>query len=300
MDYNGIILINKPPDITSFKVCEIVKKKLKIKKVGHGGTLDPFAAGLLILGINKGTKLLNVISDYPKEYTGTIVLGEKRDTFDVTGKIVDICEEEKLQKITEDDILKIKEKFTGAIKQKPPQYSAIKKHGKPLYKYAREGKFVDIPHRTVFIEKFEIRNFQLPEFVFSIKCSKGTYIRSIANDMGEELGVFGFLKELKRVSINGFSVDESVNLDELSKDDLIHFDNALRIKKVFIRDEYNSLLENGNIINMDFVSENDLEPNNNELIYIFGKNCSVVGRFLSDKNIIKPEIVYKKLYNKNK
>jgi tRNA pseudouridine55 synthase len=290
---NGIILTNKPSGITSFKACETVKKKLGVKKAGHGGTLDPFATGLLIIGVNKGTKLLDIISAYPKEYTGKMVLGEKKDTFDVTGKTVSKADPVKLSNITEKNILEIKENFIGTIKQTPPLFSALKKNGKPLYKYAREGKQVEIPERAVFIEKFEITEIKLPEIKFIIKCSKGTYIRSIANDIGEMLGVYGYLKELCRTSVNGYFLENACNISDVSREKIIPFEKALKIKNAHVKEEYFSLLENGNIIPVDSLIEN-FKLLNNEYLYVTGKSCIVVGMYSDEKKVVKPKIVYKK------
>ncbi len=294
MDYNGILLINKPADITSFKVCEIVRKKFKIKKVGHGGTLDPFATGLLILGIGKGTKLMQIISQHNKEYSGKMILGEKKDTFDFTGKTILKADDEKLKKLKEDDILAIRNKFTGVIKQKPPQFSALKKNGKPLYEYARKGEFVELEYRTVFVEKFEITQINIPEVEFKIKCSKGTYIRSIANDLGEALGTFAYLKTLRRDSINGYYLDNAHELEGISKSDIIPFDNALNIRKTRIKREFSPLLENGNILQLNHIIFENNILEDGELVYVFGDKCSVVGVYSSEKKEIKPEIVYKK------
>ena len=289
---DGILLINKPEGITSFDVCYKIKKKLKVKKTGHGGTLDPFATGLLIIGVNKATRILNFFSDSSKTYTGRIILGEKRDSYDITGNILasrDISD----FSITENEILKIRDEFLGTISQQPPIFSALKHKGKPLYKYARKGIKVEKDPRQVFIENFDIINIDLPAIDFRIKCSKGTYIRSIANDFGEKLGTFAYLHSLNREAIGEFTVDKAIEIESVTAKDIIPFENSLNITKLFVNEKYKKFLENGQNVPFEYIKnlpENLTEKN----VYVLCENIITIGCLDFNDKIVKINIVYKK------
>jgi len=289
---DGILLINKPEGITSFDVCYKIRKKLRVKKVGHGGTLDPFATGLLIVGINKATRILNFFSEAPKIYTGTIILGEKRDSYDITGNIVESKNIEKIF-MTEDDILKVRDEFLGAIKQKPPVFSALKHKGKALYKYARKGVKIDKEPRDIFIESFDIINFNFPAIDFRIKCSKGTYIRSIANDFGVKLGTYGYLHSLNREAIGTITVKKAVEIESVTENNIISFEDSLPFKKLFVNTEYKKLLENGQDINFEYI-ENLTDNLTKENVYVLCENIIAIGSLDFDNKTVKVNIVYKK------
>ncbi len=283
---DGILLIDKPKDISSFQVCEIIKKKLNAKKVGHGGTLDPFSTGLLIIGINQGTKLLNFFLEEKKEYIGIIELGKETDTYDITGNIISEIKE---INITEEQILNAIQKFTGVIEQAPPPFSAAKHNGKPLYKYARKGKIIKKQPRKVFIELFEILKINLPEIEFRIVCSKGTYIRSIAHDLGNYLGTKGFLKELRRTAIGHYNVDNAKLPDEITELDIIPIDKALDLPKFFLKEEFYRFLKNGNKIRKNYIKN---PPQNFQgMVYIL---CNDVIAICATENgkIYQPKFIY--------
>ncbi len=285
---DGIILIDKPKDVTSFQVCEIIKKKLNVKKVGHGGTLDPFSTGLLIIGINRGTKLLNFFLEEKKEYTGIIEFGKETDTYDITGNIV---KEEEVN-LNEDDILKAIEDFKGVINQIPPPFSAVKHEGKPLYKYAREGKIIKKSPRQVFIEEFEIKRFNLPEIEFRIVCSKGTYIRSIAHELGKKLGSCAYLKSLRRTAIGNYKVENAFKPEEVSENSIIPFEEALNIPKLYVKKNYLRLLKNGAQIKKWYI-ENMEDILKDSFSYLICNNIVAIA-YTKDGKIFKPKIVYVK------
>ena len=285
---DGIILIDKPENVTSFQVCEIIKKKLNIRKVGHGGTLDPFSTGLLIIGVNKGTKLLNFFLEEKKEYTGIIEFGKETDTYDVTGKIV---KEEEVN-LTEDEILQAIEDFKGVINQTPPPFSAVKHKGKPLYRYAREGKIIKKPERQVFIETFDILNFNLPEIEFKIVCSKGTYIRSIAHDLGKRLGTCAYLKKLRRTAIGNYRVESAYKPDEVTKESIIPFEEALNIPKLYLKPEYYRILKNGGPIRKEYIKNIEDSVKNGYVYIILNGIVSVA--YTENGKIFKPKMVYLK------
>lgn len=208
----GFLNVYKPAGITSHDVVSCLRRVTKIKQIGHTGTLDPFAEGLLLVCIGKATRLIEYLDD-DKAYTGVIQLGSATDTYDKEGKIIKTSD----KMVTKTDIESALIHFTGEIEQLPPIYSAIKVNGKKLYQYAREGKEVKIEPRRVNISSLEILDFDEAnrQVTLHIECSKGTYIRSIANDLGEKLGTYGHLIKLIRTKVGDFKVNDSIKLDEL-------------------------------------------------------------------------------------
>ncbi len=190
--------------MTSFNVVSIFKKEFKLKKVGHAGTLDPNATGLLVLCSGNKTKIINEFIEYDKDYTGVIRIGAKTKTFDTESVEYDIVSAEH---ITESDIEEIRNKFSGKIEQIPPMHSALKHKGKPLYKLARAGETIERKPREVNIEKLTLKRLSETQIYFEVSCSKGTYIRCLANDIGEALNVGGYLKELRRTRVGKFQLD---------------------------------------------------------------------------------------------
>lgn len=206
-----VLLIDKPKGWTSFQAVRQIRNSIKVKKVGHAGTLDPMATGLLIICTGKKTKEISIYQDLPKVYEGIITLGKSSPSMDTETVIT---EEKTYKYVTGDMIFREKEKFTGRIMQIPPMYSAVKVNGKPLYKLARKGKEVNRRPREVVIYEFEILKIIMPDIYFRIKCSRGTYIRSVANDLGNNLGCGAILSELRRISIGEYSVEEAFVPDE--------------------------------------------------------------------------------------
>ena len=209
-----VILIDKPIKWSSFKVIYEVRKVIGVKKVGHAGTLNPLATGLLIVCTGKKTKEITSFQDREKVYTGVITLGKSTPSMDTE---TEVELERSFEGITEEDIKSARDKFVGSIFQTPPMYSAVKYKGKSLYKLARKGKSVEREPREVTVYSFEIKKIDMPEVHFEIKCSKGTYIRVIANDFGNELGCGGVLSELRRIGIGQFRVGDALSVDEFKE-----------------------------------------------------------------------------------
>lgn len=203
---SGILLIDKPSGITSFKAVEIVKRKLQVKKAGHTGTLDPLATGLLMVLFGKATKLQSVFLKKDKTYKTKIRLGLGTDTDDITGKVINSGPSD----ISETRLGEVLNTFQGRISQTPPQFSAIKIAGKKMYDLARKGIAVDIPPRQVHIHSIEILSFEGNSFDIMVKCSSGTYIRSLARDIGKALGTFAVVEELVRTEIHPFMLSDAV------------------------------------------------------------------------------------------
>ena len=218
---SGIFLINKDKGLSSNKVIQKLKRRLDIKKIGHFGTLDPLAEGLLICGINKGTKLSERFLNLDKSYFSKIMLGIQTTTDDSEGNIM----EEKKIEVTKKEIIEMVKTFVGESKQKAPFFSALKYKGKPLYKHAREGRLIEKEPRDIKI--YKILNIIVENaFVsFEISCSKGTYIRSIARDLGNKLGCGGHLVELVRLSQGKFELKDAKKVDEIQMSDLVNIDD---------------------------------------------------------------------------
>jgi len=211
---NGIIVIDKPPNMTSAQVVAQVKRILKAKKVGHTGTLDPFATGVLVCCINKATRLARFLTYGKKRYSGTMKLGIRTDTQDLTGRVV--SSESELT-FTDREVHKAFREYLEVQHQNPPAYSALKHHGVPLYKLARRGTFVQKPARRIHIYGIEVLDITLPDVRFEVCCSAGTYVRTMCSDIGNALGCGAHLTRLCRTETGGFSLDESISLNVLER-----------------------------------------------------------------------------------
>lgn len=209
--YGEVFLINKPLEWTSFDVVKKIRNTLRIKKVGHAGTLDPLATGLLIVCAGKKTKSIETYMGQEKEYTGTFVLGKTTESFDLEKEVVDVADPSQL---TLEDVKKAAAQLTGDILQVPPMHSAIKVDGKRVYESARKGQEVVMEARPVSVPVFEITDFQNPVAHFRIVCSKGTYIRSLARDLGNILGVGAYMASLIRTRIGDFRLENAVSVSE--------------------------------------------------------------------------------------
>lgn len=215
-----VILLDKPIDWTSFDVVKKVRILTRISKVGHAGTLDPLATGLLIVCTGKFTKKINEYMGMEKEYTGTFTLGATTPTYDLESAPENICD---YSHLTPEQIHAATQNFTGPIMQVPPAHSAIKKDGKPVYLAARKGLEVKLEPRPVTIHSFLIEKIEMPVVYFRVVCSTGTYIRSLANDFGASLGVGGYMSSLRRTRIGNFEVTDA--------DDLLTFEKRIEALK---------------------------------------------------------------------
>jgi len=209
-----VLLIDKPLEWTSYDVIRKLRKIINIKKIGHAGTLDPLATGLLIVCTGKFTKKINEYMAQEKEYTGTITLGAVTPTYDRESEPENI---QPLEGITDELIKETTKIFTGEILQTPPIHSAIKQNGKPVYLLARKGVDVVLEPRKITIKEFEITNIDLPIISFKVICSTGTYIRSLANDFGAAIGCGGYLSKLRRTRIGNFKVEDAITMEEFKQ-----------------------------------------------------------------------------------
>lgn len=289
---NGILIVNKPKEYTSHDVVAKVKKICK-EKVGHTGTLDPMATGVLPLLIGQGTKLSKYLINHNKIYIATIKLGKKTDTLDSEGKII----EEKqvnLLNLEQENVEKVLNKFIGKQKQIPPMYSAIKVNGKKLYEYARKNMQVEIPEREVEIYGMELLNINKEEktIKFKVHCSKGTYIRTLCEAIAEKLETVGYMKELNRVKVGEFDLSQAVSIEEIennkNKEDFWN-KNVISIEEFF---------ENKPTIELEdkklqlFLNGVQLSINKADKLYQIRVNNRFIGIGVVENNLLKRELIF--------
>lgn len=254
----GFLIVNKPKGITSFDVIRKLKPILKEKRIGHVGTLDPFASGVLIIALGRYTKLFFLFDDLYKEYIAEGVFGESRDTDDVEGKVLEKTKNQNILSFNELEAL-IKNNFLGSILQKPPIYSAKKIDGKRAYDLARENKEFQLKSVNVFINNIELLEYNYPYFRIKTSVSKGTYIRAIVRDIGEITNNLAYTKDLIRTSIGDYNIDNAINLENINANNIISFfDMFKNFDKLLIEDKKDikqilsgntKLIENINIKN---------------------------------------------------
>ena len=217
---DGILLVDKEKGMTSRDVVNKISKEFNIKKVGHAGTLDPLATGLMVIGIGKGTKVLELLTSDKKEYIATVKIGIQTDTLDITGKVIEKKDD---YNITKKQLEKVLSSFCKTYMQTVPKYSAVKINGKKLYEYARNNVTIELPKKEVTIYSIELLDFKENEFTFKTLVSKGTYIRSLINDIGISLNIPMTMKELRRIRSGKFKI-EDVNSNVISIKDALDFE----------------------------------------------------------------------------
>jgi tRNA pseudouridine55 synthase len=214
---HGILIVNKPCGITSHDVVDVIRRRFGIKKVGHTGTLDPMARGVLVLLLGRATKLSSTFVKDDKEYIATLLLGKRTDTQDITGRVI---EEKELPVLTRDVLEAVLQSFTGRRKQVPPMISAKKHRGRKLYELARRGKSVERSPVDIYIHDIRLLDVNLPEITFFVRCSKGTYVRTLCEEIGMALGAPACMASLLRTASGEFRIEEARGLDEVSKEDI--------------------------------------------------------------------------------
>ena len=265
---NGILLINKPIDFTSRDVVNKLTKILKTKKIGHTGTLDPIATGVLVICVGNTTKLCELLTSEYKEYVATIKLGIKTDTLDTTGNII----EEKEYNVNEEQIKEVLNSFLGTSIQTTPIYSAVKVNGKKLYEYAREGKEVELPKREINITDIELISFKDDEIKFKTTVSKGTYIRALIEDICTKLNTVGSMSSLIRTKQGKFTLEETFTLEEVesNKYELISIEKALSdVETITIDDKTYNKVKDGAIIPREFNNDYANLLYNNKIVAIY-------------------------------
>ena len=279
---DGVINFFKPKGMTSHDAVSFLRRTLKTKRIGHTGTLDPEVSGVLPLCVERGTRIAEYLLDIDKEYIAEITLGMKTETQDQEGKVVSVSDKE----VTKEDILNTMVNYTGEISQVPPMYSALKHKGRKLYELAREGKTVERKPRDIIIYNQEILNIENNrKILFYTKCSKGTYIRTLCDDIGEDLGTYGYMSYLIRVGVGNFKIENaysmdyisSLNPEEISKI-ITPMDEALpNFDSLILPDNLFSKVINGVKITMDFDEKYELD----KLYKIYSKEKFIgIGRII--------------------
>lgn len=277
---NGILVVNKPIDYTSRDVVNKIGGILKTKKVGHTGTLDPIATGVLVVCIGNTTKLCELLTSEYKEYIATIKLGIKTDTLDTTGNII----EQKEYKVSESQIKETLNTFLGTSIQTTPIYSAVKVNGKKLYEYAREGKQVELPKREINITNIELLSYQDDEIIFKTTVSKGTYIRALIDDICTKLNTIGTMSNLQRTKQGNFSIEDSYTIEDIQSGNykLLSIEESLtNLEQITINEELYNQVKNGSIIDKTF--NNDIACLNYN-----GKIVAIYQTYHKDKALAKP------------
>ena len=286
---DNIIVINKDKDYTSRDVVNVIGKIFNTKKVGHTGTLDPLATGVLIVCMNKALKVVDLITASDKEYIAKVVLGIDTDTLDITGNIINECR----TNVNVDMVKSVLNSFIGKSIQEVPKYSAVKVNGKKLYEYARNGIDVELPKREIQIFDIElISDIDIvdghQEFSFKVKVSKGTYIRSLIRDIGIKLGCFACMKELTRTKQGKFSIDKSYTLNDIKNGNykLLNIKDVIDIEKVVVSDDMLFKIKNGMILDNFFISDKAFILDNN------GKEIGIYKTYDKDSKKVKPDKIF--------
>lgn len=324
---NGIIIVNKVEDWTSHDVVAILRSKLGIKKIGHTGTLDPMATGVLPICIGQGTKVISYMSDDTKIYRCTMKLGIKTNTDDIWGDVTNEDEISNVKSIAEDKnlIYKVFEEFKGEISQIPPIYSALKVNGKKLYQYARNGEDVAIKPRKIYIHEIDIEYIDIENLTikFTVHCSKGTYIRSICRDIGSALGTVATMESLERIKVGIFDISEALDgakLKNMSVEEILEYlmpiDKPLNFMQKVILDKRNAerFLNGQKLASRDYIvtrdahtmtkEQNKVRNIQNEYyrVYKYNKNANsdvdenkFLGIATITNNVLKVDKVFKQL-----
>ena len=282
---NGIIIINKPKNYTSHDIVRIAKKVLN-EKVGHTGTLDPNATGVLPLLIGKGTELSKYMINHDKTYEAVLKIGEKTDTADVEGQVIE-KQEVNFEKIKIESVEKALQKCLGKQEQIPPMYSAIKINGKKLYEYARKGQKIQIKPRQIKIYEINLIeiNEKQKEIIFKVHCSKGTYIRTLCEKIAENLGTCGYMKELKRTQVGEFKIEDAIEIEELENNAK---NNIITVEEYF---EDSPQIELSEYKNKLFLNGVQLTFNMEDGIYRIYKNKNFIGIGTIKNNLLKRDII---------
>lgn len=281
---DGIIVINKEKDYTSHDVVAKLKKKLNISKVGHTGTLDPNATGVLPILIGKGTKFSKYLINHDKTYKAQIELGKKTDTADVEGNVIE--EKPVDTEYIKQNLVQVLESFVGKQEQVPPMYSAIKKNGKKLYEYARKGEKIEVEPRKIEIYKIELVKYNEKNIDFIVSCSKGTYIRSLCEDIAEKLNTVGYMKNLERLQVGEFNIEKSVLIDDVNTENI---EKYLYTLEDILKDTPNLNL-NPKKLNL-FLNGVQLTVKEAEGLYKIYVDNKFIGTGTVKKNLLKRDII---------
>ena len=271
---NGFILVNKKKDMTSRDVVNFLTKILNTKKIGHTGTLDPFAEGILLVAVNKGLKVVKLLNYKDKEYIAKVKLGIKTDTLDITGNIL----EEKKEELNKEELALVLKSFIGEYSYEVPIYSAIKVNGKKLYEYARNDQKVELPIKDSYIYDIKLIDFKDNSFTFSVKVSNGTYIRALVRDISKKLNKLMTLEELTRTKVDNLLIENSYTLEDIKNNNfkLLKINDLLNYKEVELERDLEDKVLNGNKIKLDEKEDNILFIKEKEEIAVYTREeCDI-------------------------
>lgn len=276
---DGILIINKPQGYTSHDIVNIVKKALNTPKVGHTGTLDPNATGVLPILIGKATKVSKYLIEHNKTYVAELALGEKSSTGDTEGEII---EKKEVPLLNEEQIKQVLKSFEGKQMQTPPIYSSIKINGKKAYEYARKGQNIQLEPRPIEIMKISFIKFENNVLKYEVQCSKGTYIRVLCEDIAERLGTVGLMKNLCRTRVNEFDIEDSCKIEQIAKEKIISIEKVCNIKpKIELDNKTKEKFLNG--VKLNFNMENGVYRIYNKKIFL--------GLGVINNNILKRDVI---------
>ena len=283
---NGVLVVDKPKHVTSRDVVDDIIKIFNTKKVGHTGTLDPLATGVLVICVGKATKLVSEFTSTEKEYVAQVTLGIKTDTLDSMGR--ELFSEDVMK--TKEEIIKVLNSFKGSYEQEVPMYSAVKKNGMKLYEYARAGIDVELPKRTVEIKEIELIDdieYKNNKTMFKFRCivSKGTYIRSLINDIATKLDTIGIMTNLRRIRQGNFKIEDSIKVEDINVDSLKSIIDVLPYKKIEITDDIRKKVVNGAIVDNIYNEDMVLFIENNEAVALY--------KITEDKSKLKSYIMFR-------
>jgi tRNA pseudouridine55 synthase len=285
--YNGILLLNKPPNITSHQAVVEIRQAIRQRRAGHTGTLDPKAEGLLVICIGRATKIVQFVSDFDKSYEAEIFLGKRSTTFDSEGVL-----EDDLPKAAPDfsveEFADVLSEFKGSINQKVPSFSAVRIQGKRLYESARSGEEVERPERLVEIDELEVISYDKPILKLKVSCSKGTYIRTLADDIGNKLECGAYLAALKRTSVSGLLLENALTIDEVNdlhqsgrlEEQLLSLQDVLDYSGICVSDDFKDKVINGTDLTSSDVSSTDGQFATGDKVLLKDKsgNALAIGR----------------------
>lgn len=282
---NGVILINKPKQMTSHDVVSKIRKIYQTKKVGHAGTLDPMATGVLPILIGQGTKISKYLIEHDKTYNATIKLGIKTTTGDLEGEIT---KTKAVPQLTEEMVENILQKFKGKQKQIPPMYSAIKINGKKLYEYARQGETIEIEPREIEIYDIKLKKLQKDEISYEVSCSKGTYIRVLCEQIAEELQTIGTMKELTRIRVNQFLLSQTNTIEELEQSNDKE-NKIVKIENIFEKEEKIILTQRELQLFLNGVQLTN--KNKNGVYRIYDESNKFIGLGIIQNELLKRDVI---------
>lgn len=276
---DGILIINKPKGYTSHDIVNIVKKTLNTSKVGHAGTLDPNATGVLPILVGKATKISKYLIEHDKTYIAELALGEKSSTGDTEGEII---KKKEVPLLNEEQIKQVLKSFEGKQMQTPPIYSSIKINGKKAYEYARKGETIQLEPRPIEIMKISFIKFENNVLKYEVQCSKGTYIRVLCEDIAERLGTVGLMKNLCRTRVNEFDIEDSCKIEQIAEEKIISIEKACTFKpKIELDDKTKEKFLNG--VKLNFNMENGVYRIYNKEIFL--------GLGVINNNILKRDVI---------